>query len=942
MRVLRFSFKKKNSLFSLILPHLFFFLQKQPPSARQGHGRLHLGRSLPLYSSNSASTASSWGLVFADNVTVSEGGVVRFCLENAGSLSATSSSFPLSQPPPPSPLVVTLAWTDRPASPAAASALVNDLDLEVTLPGGGATLLGNGGTLRDSTNNVERVFAPDAFFGASPASTLGGSILIVVRGRSLPLGGSQPFALTVYGAAAAARIRSGASPRLVPASAAGECASAPRLPPVITRRPPLLGNVSTVIFAFETPSLSSNASSTSLPSAKNATAGDASSSPFECKLALAKTGSTSPPPLFAWTRCSSPIELRSLSDGGFTFSVRNYAAGGSSSGSGSVTSASFAVDTVAPAAEIVAKEAPMSSARRGAVFAFRAAAGEASAVIFECRLERASSAGAGGGTTTTAMNETIPTTTPVILLGASSLGTWEACSSPKGYGGLGAGIWVFSVRVRDAAGNEQRFNTANATSASASWSVWLPRHAKLVAAAAARAEEVAPAPSPSPSFPPPSSSANAKARYSAMFSFEADPGDEAAVAAAAAGGTLPPSPTSSSSRRSLSISNSSASTSTSTSSSTDDAFECSLSAWNSSSASYSTIVSPLQPCSSPKTYSDLPGGGTLYLFQVGVASAAASSSSEENGDLAAATQLALGDPPAPADAAALLPLAKIDAFPPRIVSTAAEETKTTFFDVPFSLAAGSPPADRFSCSLQGPADDGSLWSPCSRPYRLDFAAMVDGSYVLRVAAESDAAALAQQAAAEAAAGGGTTATGTFGGRGAAASASFVLDSLAPNVTSIALTAQTTTKKGEKVINWTLLEPVDLTFGAANEVSFEKKLLSCFFPGASRFLTGKKLNKISTKSGRPRPAALPGRDALRLRVQRRQPFNLALRSQSYGGRRRRAGVRGERSEVQARAVGREHRTGAAGADSSKAIIFCCERARRRCCCFRLFLLRIEDL
>ena len=65
---------------------------------------------------------------------------MRFCLENAASLPTTTT---MSTQIPPSPLDVTLAWTDRPPSPAAASALVNDLDLEVTLPGGGATLLGN-------------------------------------------------------------------------------------------------------------------------------------------------------------------------------------------------------------------------------------------------------------------------------------------------------------------------------------------------------------------------------------------------------------------------------------------------------------------------------------------------------------------------------------------------------------------------------------------------------------------------------------------------------------------------------------------------------------------------------------------------------------------------------------------------------------------------------
>jgi hypothetical protein len=61
---------------------------------------------------------------------------------------------------------VTLVWTDPPASPATgtASALVNDLDLEVTLPSG-AAVLGNAvyqlpayvldSAGRDRVNNVE-------------------------------------------------------------------------------------------------------------------------------------------------------------------------------------------------------------------------------------------------------------------------------------------------------------------------------------------------------------------------------------------------------------------------------------------------------------------------------------------------------------------------------------------------------------------------------------------------------------------------------------------------------------------------------------------------------------------------------------------------------------------------------------------------------------------
>jgi len=53
------------------------------------------------------------------------------------------------------PLCVQLAWVDYPGEPAAAKALVNDLDLCVST--NGRTWLGNGGTAADDVNNVECV-----------------------------------------------------------------------------------------------------------------------------------------------------------------------------------------------------------------------------------------------------------------------------------------------------------------------------------------------------------------------------------------------------------------------------------------------------------------------------------------------------------------------------------------------------------------------------------------------------------------------------------------------------------------------------------------------------------------------------------------------------------------------------------------------------------------
>jgi hypothetical protein len=102
-------------------------------------------------------------------------------------LQVTSSSEPLK---------VTLAWTDFPSTPAAATHLVNDLDLEVTGPSG--TLLGNvfsggasqpGGTA-DRRNTIEQVLLRNPPTGA---------YTITVRAHNVP-SGPQPFAITATGA----------------------------------------------------------------------------------------------------------------------------------------------------------------------------------------------------------------------------------------------------------------------------------------------------------------------------------------------------------------------------------------------------------------------------------------------------------------------------------------------------------------------------------------------------------------------------------------------------------------------------------------------------------------------------------------------------------------------------------------------------------------------
>jgi subtilisin family serine protease len=88
------------------------------------------------------------------------------------------------------PLKVTLAWTDFPASPTAAKALVNDLDLTVTGPDGkpvsGNQVLGSG---PDRTNNLEQVVI------AAPQA---GTYTVTVRAHNVPQG-PQRYGLVVSG-----------------------------------------------------------------------------------------------------------------------------------------------------------------------------------------------------------------------------------------------------------------------------------------------------------------------------------------------------------------------------------------------------------------------------------------------------------------------------------------------------------------------------------------------------------------------------------------------------------------------------------------------------------------------------------------------------------------------------------------------------------------------
>jgi len=119
-----------------------------PPSVRQGHGRVHVGRSLPL--------APGPARMFAvdERSGIERGDAHSFCLF-ASVPGATDAEW--TAIPDDAELRVTLVWTDPPASlPSAGPALVNDLDLTVERVDGDTAVFGGG----DGLNNAERVTVP--------------------------------------------------------------------------------------------------------------------------------------------------------------------------------------------------------------------------------------------------------------------------------------------------------------------------------------------------------------------------------------------------------------------------------------------------------------------------------------------------------------------------------------------------------------------------------------------------------------------------------------------------------------------------------------------------------------------------------------------------------------------------------------------------------------
>ena len=128
-----------------------------------------------------------WGRVDLKQSLYPDGaGELQFVDDTAGLETGESATYLYVVGSPEVPFRATMVYSDYPASPAAAVALVNDLDLTVTAPDG-HTVYPNGLSEPDNLNNVEAVHI------ASPQA---GIYTIVVSGSNVPQG-PQPFALVV-------------------------------------------------------------------------------------------------------------------------------------------------------------------------------------------------------------------------------------------------------------------------------------------------------------------------------------------------------------------------------------------------------------------------------------------------------------------------------------------------------------------------------------------------------------------------------------------------------------------------------------------------------------------------------------------------------------------------------------------------------------------------
>ncbi|HEU5101577.1 MAG TPA: S8 family serine peptidase [Roseiflexaceae bacterium] len=136
-----------------------------------------------------------WGrAAISDTVGLNGNQTIWLADERTGLSQGGSASYNLNVSAG-APLRISLAWTDYPASPVASRTLVNDLDLELQLPGG-EVLLGNAAAelasgCRDSASGADRCDNIESLEIAAPQS---GVYTVRVRGAVVPQG-PQPFAI---------------------------------------------------------------------------------------------------------------------------------------------------------------------------------------------------------------------------------------------------------------------------------------------------------------------------------------------------------------------------------------------------------------------------------------------------------------------------------------------------------------------------------------------------------------------------------------------------------------------------------------------------------------------------------------------------------------------------------------------------------------------------
>jgi len=355
-----------------------------PPSSRQGWGRVDLTSALPL-----AGAAPNWRLQVVDGATLIQGQSHRYCVRATGG-----------------PLRVTLVWHDYPADPAAASSLVNDLNLEVRAAGmGGLPLLGNG--WNDTANNVESVLLQNVDEG---------NVAIIVSGARVTAQASpQPYALVVLGKFSGV-LQSPKNPVGGSDSTSGSCVITLAVIDDEQSTPPLTRSRD-LSFWFTTQ------------------AGTRPAGGYECRIANA-AGRT-PPPLHDWRACTPPATYTGMADGVYTFQVR-------SQGEDVADTRTVTIDSTPPVTQFSSSldliRAP-ATATDNLTFAFSAR--DATPVLFECMLTVRD----GGAPPYFRSTPQLP------LFTSSDAATWSRCTSPLALAGLGYGTWSMMLRAVDSAGN---------------------------------------------------------------------------------------------------------------------------------------------------------------------------------------------------------------------------------------------------------------------------------------------------------------------------------------------------------------------------------------------------------------------------------------------------------------------------------------------------------